>query len=149
MRMDPAENPPARLRRLPSRLLNQNAAHAHRAVARALGEFRTHHFALLAAVEERGPSSQAALGRACGMDRSDVVAAVNHLAEKGLVRREPAPHDRRSNVITLTAEGCRTLHELDERVRRTQDEIFAALSPDEREQLTDLLARVLDHHSGA
>ncbi|KIH96791.1 MarR family transcriptional regulator [Streptomonospora alba] len=141
------EAPPLRLRRLPTRLLTQTAAHVQRLVAQGLGDFRTHHYALLAAAEERGPSSQAALGRACGMDRSDVVAATNDLAARGLLRRDPAPGDRRSNVITLTADGENALRDLDERVRRLQDSVFAPLSEDERDQLTRLLTRVLRHRA--
>ncbi|GAB3452368.1 hypothetical protein GCM10027570_30550 [Streptomonospora sediminis] len=139
--------PPVRLQRLPTRLLTQTAAHVQRLVAQGLGDFRTHHYALLAAAQERGPSSQAALGRSCGMDRSDVVAATNDLAARGLLRRDPAPGDRRSNIITLTADGENALRDLDQRVLRLQETVFAPLTGDERDQLTRLLTRMLQHHT--
>ncbi len=54
---------------------------------------RRYHYALLAAAEEYGPSSQADLGRRTGIDRSDMVATVNDLAERRLLERAPDPQD--------------------------------------------------------
>ena len=45
---------------------------------------RGYHFRLLAALDQYGPSSQAELGRRTGIDRSDVVAALNELDAAGL-----------------------------------------------------------------
>ncbi|WP_329374258.1 MarR family winged helix-turn-helix transcriptional regulator [Streptomyces sp. NBC_01483] len=36
------------------------------------------------------------------MDRSDVVPAINELAEQGCVERTPDPVDRRRNRVTIT-----------------------------------------------
>lgn len=139
---------PTRLRNTPSWLLSQVTTHAHRLVWGAFGsaDARNHHYALLSALEEHGPASQAELGRRCGIDRSDVVAALNELAAKDLVDRSPDPSDRRRNVITLTAAGARHLRELDEVLTGIQDDLLAPLSPAEREQFTGLLTRLADHH---
>lgn len=139
---------PARLRNTPSRLLTQTAVHAHRLVAQGLSASGAHryHYALLAALEEFGPASQAALGRRGGIDRSDVVAGVDELVDQKLVRRTPDPSDRRRNVITLTAAGRRQLRRLDGVVAGIQDALLEPLSAAERTQLTRLLSRVLDHH---
>ncbi|MEY9211998.1 winged helix-turn-helix transcriptional regulator [Thermobifida halotolerans] len=147
MTADPTETPPRRLSGLPSRLLTQTAAHVHRLVTHGLGDFRTHHYALMAALAEAGPSSQAVLGRRCGMDRSDVTAAVTELASRGLLRRTVDPAHRRRNIVALTAEGENALRELDQRVQRLQDEAFAPLTPTERAHLAELLTRLLDHHT--
>ncbi|WP_141579749.1 MarR family transcriptional regulator [Actinomadura sp. WMMA1423] len=140
---------PARLRRTPSWLINLVSAQSHRLVSEGFtaAGARGYHYRLLAALDEYGPSSQADLGRRAGIDRSDVVAAVNELAAKNMVDRSPDPSDRRRNVITLTPEGSRHLAELDEVVIRIQDDLLAPLSPDERTRLADLLARVADHHA--
>ncbi|UBU15515.1 MarR family winged helix-turn-helix transcriptional regulator [Nonomuraea gerenzanensis] len=140
---------PQRLRALPSRLVNQVALSANRLVDQALGAagLRRYHYSLLAALAEFGPASQAALGRRTGIDRSDIVAAVNELAERGLVERSPDPDDRRRNVITVTAAGGRQLEELDRLLSGAQDELLASLNVAEREQLISLLTRVADHHA--
>jgi MarR family transcriptional regulator, lower aerobic nicotinate degradation pathway regulator len=140
---------PARLRDMPSWLLGQTAMHAHRLVVERLAAARArgYHYRLLAALEEFGPASQAALGRRIGIDRSYIVEAVNELANGGLVERARDPDDRRRNVVTITPAGVRQLRLLDEVLAGIQDEVFAPLSADERAQLARLLARVLDHHA--
>src|SRR5690348_6132019 len=109
------ESTPARLRTLPSWLINQVAVAANRLTDRALAGAgaRRYHFAMLAALDEFGPSSQAELGRCTGVDRSDVVATVNDLADHGYLERRPDPADGRRNVITITAAGRAYLERLD------------------------------------
>lgn len=140
---------PARLRHAPSWLINLVSAHSHRLVGAgfAAAGARGYHYRLLASLDEYGPSSQATLGRNTGIDRSDVVAALNELAAKGLIDRSPDPSDRRRNIITLTADGSRHLQELDEVLAGIQDDLLAPLSSTEREQLTGLLTRLADHHA--
>jgi DNA-binding MarR family transcriptional regulator len=138
---------PARLRNTPSWLLTHVATHATRRVSEAFAALgsRRYHYALLAALAEFGPSSQATLGRRCGIDRSDVVAAVNQLADAGQVVRSPDPADRRRNVITVTDEGLRQLERVADALATVQDALLAPLSDDERATLVRLLTRVLDH----
>jgi DNA-binding MarR family transcriptional regulator len=135
---------PARLKGQASWLVNQVALPANRLVGEA--GIRRHHYSLLAALDEFGPASQADLTRRTSIDRSDMVAAVNELAEEGLVERLPDPADRRRNVVTLTAAGRRRLRKLDDALAGAQSQILAPLSAKERAQLVALLTRLVDHH---
>lgn len=146
----PAPDPAARWVTLPSWLITQTALHAHRLVAEGLAavDARGHHFRLLAELERLGPVSQATLGRSSGIHLSDVVAALNELAERGLVERAPDPADRRRNTVTITTAGRRQLRRQERRLARAQDELLAPLSQPEREQLARLLGEVLQHHNG-
>ncbi len=117
------ENPepdlvPTRLAGLPSWLITQTAVRAGRLVADGLAAdgARGYHFRLLATLDEFGPASQAALGRRSGIHVSDVVAALNELAEREFVVRSPDPADRRRNVVTITAAGRRQLRRLEKRL---------------------------------
>jgi DNA-binding MarR family transcriptional regulator len=143
------EKTPSVLLTTPSWLLTQTAMHAQRLVGEAFAAegARGYHFRLLATLMEFGPSSQAALGRHTGIDRSDIVATVNELATAGYVERSPDPTDARRNIITLTPPGHRRHQELEETVRQVQDQIFAPLTPTERNTLTALLTKLLDHHT--
>ncbi|MEV6349491.1 MarR family transcriptional regulator [Actinoplanes sp. NPDC051851] len=135
---------------LASWLLSQTAAYAHRLVGdgfAAVGA-RGYHYRLLASLEADGAASQAALGRRTGIHLSDLVGALNELEGAGFVARSPDPADRRRNVITLTGAGAARAKELGERVAEVQDELLEPLSEAEREQLTRLLRRLLDHHRG-
>jgi DNA-binding MarR family transcriptional regulator len=139
---------PARVRTKPSWLLNQAAIAANRLVADRLAgvEARRYHYALLSALDESGPASQAELSRRTTIDGSDMVATLNELAERGFVERRPDPMDRRRNVVTLTTAGRRQLRKLDKLLAKAQDELLASLSPGERQQLVELLTRVINHY---
>ena len=131
---------------MPSWLLNQVGLRAGRLVTEQLGGggSRTA-FAVLAAVEEFGPMSQIELGRRLGLDRSDVAVVLDRLGSDGLAERRPDRHDRRRNVIHLTATGRGALGSMQLRVDRAQAELLAPLDDAERRQLTRLLQRLVDH----
>ncbi|UNO42970.1 MarR family winged helix-turn-helix transcriptional regulator [Streptomyces sp. MST-110588] len=135
---------PTRIGNLPSWLLGRAAARGHRLVAEALaGEgMRMMHHAVLSAVAELGPVSQAQLGRTLGIDPKDVVAIVNDLQSDGLVTRTPDPDDRRKNAIAISAAGTRRLRRTQELGERANDELTADLTPAERNQLMGLLRRI-------
>ncbi|MFI0259282.1 MarR family winged helix-turn-helix transcriptional regulator [Streptomyces sp. NPDC017056] len=143
-----AETPyaPARIRALPSWLLGRAAARGHRLVAEALAEegMRMTHHAVLSAVGELGPVSQAELGRSTGIDPKDMVAVVNDLQADGLVTRTPDPKDRRKNAVGISPAGERRLRRTEKLGDRANEELTAALTPAEREQLMALLARVAE-----
>jgi DNA-binding MarR family transcriptional regulator len=103
---------------------------------------RGYHFRLLAALEEHGPASQAELSRTTGIDTSDVVAAVNHLASIGLVRRERDGNDRRRNAISITENGLKEVARVSGVVDRVQDLVLQPLSDGERKTLLRLLAKL-------
>jgi MarR family transcriptional regulator, lower aerobic nicotinate degradation pathway regulator len=146
---NPAEEAPARWKSLPSWLLTQTANHAHRLVTDGFSSVhaRGYHYRLLATLEEFGPASQATLGRRSDIHVSDMVATINELAEHKLVERAPDPADRRRNIISLTTSGKRQLRRLEKRLAERQDELLAPLSPKERQRLTEMLSRLLDHHN--
>ncbi|MGW6196123.1 MarR family winged helix-turn-helix transcriptional regulator [Kribbella sp. NPDC055110] len=142
------EQTPTALTELPSWLLTQSAAQAHRIVTEsfAAGGARAYHFRLLATLVEFGPASQAALGRRSSIDRSDVVAALNELEAEGYVERSADPSDGRRNVITITTAGKRQYRKLTNLVGKAQEEIFAPLSATDRTRLTTILGKLLAYH---
>src|SRR5215467_7929355 len=140
---------PARLAEKPTWLISQTSMHSHRLLTERLAAAgsRGYDYRLLAALQEFGPASQARLGRRTGMDRSDVVAAVNELVGRGLADRSPDPADGRRNIITITPAGTAHLRRLEELLDEVQNELLAPLTPAERQQLVHLLTRVLEHHA--
>lgn len=141
---------PVRLEHLPSFLLTRAARHVHRIVFDRFDEADSHgyHYRVLAALDEYGPTSQVELARRCVLDRSDIVVAVDALAERRFVERATDPRDRRRNIITLTRRGRARLIELDGLITAAQDEAFAALDAEELTQLSAMLTRIVDHHTG-
>jgi DNA-binding MarR family transcriptional regulator len=143
------ETRPARLMAKPSWLISEVSRLAHPLLTDRLAAAgsRGYHYRVLAALAEFGPASQAGLGRHTAMDRSDVAAAVSELAGRGLAARAPDPADRRRNVISITPAGAAHLRRLDEILAGVQDELLAPLSRAERQQLIELLSRILEHHA--
>lgn len=140
--------PPRRLWHLPSWLLTHVAGRSHRLVLDHFGTVTARtHYAVLAALDEFGPISQANLGRRVGLDRSDVVAVLDQLQHGGLVTRAPDEYDRRRNAVAVTASGSKALRTLDERANGAQKSLLEPLTPDERRQFTVLLQRLLEHHT--
>jgi DNA-binding MarR family transcriptional regulator len=82
---------------------------------------------LLAALDEFGPSSQADLGRCTGIDRSDVVAAINAMVERGFVERSPDPSNGRRNIVTITAAGKDHLEKLSALLGDAQAELLSRI----------------------
>ena len=103
---------------------------------------RGYHFRVLAALDQYGAASQADLGRHTGIDRSDVVATLNDLVERGLAERAPDPVDRRRNIVTLTERGATTLHRLDAVLDDVQDAVLAPLTAAERKTFVRLLSKL-------
>lgn len=87
------------------------------------------HHAVLSAVAELGPVSQAELGRSLSIDPKDMVAIVNELQSRGLVTRTPDPKDRRKNAIAISVSGRRRLRRTEELGDEANAELTAALSP--------------------
>jgi DNA-binding MarR family transcriptional regulator len=98
---------------------------------------RRAHYALLVALREDGPASQAALGRRLAADRSDMHRTVGELESRGLIAREPDPGDRRRNLVTLTGAGVAALRGADALVDAAQAELLAPLSATERTSSSD------------
>ena len=101
-------------------------------------------YAILAALDEFGGTSQAELCRRLGIDRGDAVSTLNGMAADGLLRREPDPADRRRNVVHITAAGTARMRELDVLVDDAQEELLSGFTPAERAQISRLLHRLND-----
>jgi DNA-binding MarR family transcriptional regulator len=141
----PAATMPSRILEMPTWLLSRAFAHSHRLLFEGFASADSHgyHYRLLATLLEAGPASQAVLGRLTRIDRSDVVAALNDLAERGFIERSTDPEDRRRNVVTITPAGVDHVRKLDDVVAGIQEKVLARLSAAERKQFLRLLKRML------
>lgn len=119
--------------------------------ARALAEleaagFSQYHYSVLAVLGEQVPHAQASIADALGVDRSQLVGILDGLEDRGLIRRQRDPGDRRRHAVTLTAQGRRELTNLRRRIDRLEDELFAPLDPHSRKTLHELLLRLVRYH---
>ena len=97
---------------------------------------------LLRAVSTAPGSSQQQLATRLGLLPSRVVAFVDALEERGLVRRERSSTDRRQYALHLTDDGQALMRRLSRLARNHDRDLSGALTAPEREQLTELLQRI-------
>jgi DNA-binding MarR family transcriptional regulator len=100
--------------------------------------------AALRAIELRPGVDQLRLGRAVRLDRTTIAGVVKRLETKGLILRQESPRDRRSNLLQVTEAGKSMLAELIPAADRAQRRMLAKLAPAERQQLMDLMVRLID-----
>jgi DNA-binding MarR family transcriptional regulator len=101
------------------------------------------HFSVLAVLGEEKPVSQVEMGERLGIDRNTMTLLLDDLEARGLVTRRRDPRDRRAHLVSLTDAGRDVLVQSTALARRTNEEVFAPLSADERAQLHELLGRLL------
>ncbi|WP_260613460.1 MarR family winged helix-turn-helix transcriptional regulator [Streptomyces sp. WAC07061] len=125
-------------------LLAQIGAHAASRFAERVGHLGLvpADVGLLRTIATRPGRSQRALAEDLGVVPSRVVTLIDNLEGKGLVERRRSAEDRRNYELHLTAEGTRTLGAVSRAAAAHEDALLAALDPQQRTYLSDLLARV-------
>jgi MarR family transcriptional regulator, lower aerobic nicotinate degradation pathway regulator len=141
----PAWKLPESYRSLPTTMVMRAASGARALLMDGLGScgVAKYHYLVLTALATGGSLSQADLSRLTGIDRSDMVATVNDLAERGAITRDVDPGDRRRNLITMTPDGAALLERLEAAVTGAQERLLAGLDAGDRARLVELLGRVL------
>jgi DNA-binding MarR family transcriptional regulator len=75
------------------------------------------------------------------VSNGNVTGLVERLVADGLIARKPAPHDRRAQIVRLTAAGRRAFRAMARAHEGWIAEIFSQLSPAEVDVLMRLLAK--------
>jgi DNA-binding MarR family transcriptional regulator len=94
------------------------------------------------------PALQQQLCEALWLDPNNCVLLLNELEDMGYVERRRDPADRRRHVVVLTDEGRAALERAQQAQESLGEEMFAALSDEERATLRSLLSRVLEPSAG-
>jgi DNA-binding MarR family transcriptional regulator len=111
-------------------------------IYRARFGLRIPEWRLVAVIAERGDPTQAELVAATAMDKMTVSRAVAALAARGLIARAASPGDRRTQRLTLTAEGSALFAEIAPLALELEARMLESFTRHERAMLTDLLVRL-------
>ncbi|HEX7743583.1 MAG TPA: MarR family transcriptional regulator [Sphingobium sp.] len=98
--------------------------------------------AILWLIEEQPGIAQADIGRRLKMDRASVMAVINRLQDRKLLKRGVSEQDRRRQTLTLTQAGCEALVQARARIAAHEDWLKARFSPAESAMLVELLQRI-------
>jgi DNA-binding MarR family transcriptional regulator len=88
------------------------------------------------------PPRMSELADHLGIAPRSVTTVIDALEEAGLVRREIDPRNRRAIRLHLTDRGLAVRDEMQQARRRAAEDLFAPLTPADRESLADLLTRL-------
>jgi len=99
--------------------------------------------ALLTLFGEGPAQSQQDGATKLGIDRTTMVALVDELEEKGLVRREVAPGDRRKRLVRLTDTGVKLLRAGGGVTGMVEDIFLAPLAAEDARRLRQALYQVV------
>jgi DNA-binding MarR family transcriptional regulator len=142
---DPAPAPPLGVLRWPIFGLGQLYRSAHARLEAGLADegqsLRTYY--VLVALSEYGRLSQQQVCDRIDIDRSDMVRLIDGLEARGQVERTRDPRDRRRYQLTLTPRGHEALDRCDAILAAVTNDVFAALSTNERRTLHRLTLRAL------
>ena len=131
---DPAQLPDL-MQRLTRRLRRAQAEQL-----RPLGLTPAQERALRVIARSEAPLRMTELADYLGIVPRSVTTVVDALEETGLVRRETDPRNRRAILLHLTDRGRAVRDDLREARRRAAEDLFAPLSPGDRETLGALLS---------
>ncbi|MFD9129657.1 MarR family winged helix-turn-helix transcriptional regulator [Kitasatospora sp. NPDC059571] len=109
------------------------------AAARSLTGAQAKVLALL----RRGPMPMRHIAQTLSCEPSNITGIVDRLESRGFVTREADPQDRRVKLVAATGPGAAASAELRESLNFAREPL-AALDPEERTVLRDLLRRMLD-----
>lgn len=111
---------------------------------RALGEdgFAPRVFSALSLVVQYPNVTQSGLARMLGIERSGLVAIVDELEGRGLLKRTNVPGDRRVQALVPTQKGKTVYAEARATVRAHEEQLLSNLSTDEKTTLMALLAKI-------
>jgi DNA-binding MarR family transcriptional regulator len=98
---------------------------------------------VLALVAANPGSSQTALARRAGINKSALVGIIDQLEQRGLLARAVSEADRRRNDLRVTSEGERAIASLFAPVNAEESAIREALGPRDLAQLLALLDRAI------
>lgn len=113
-------------------------------ILRQLYEGKGSQSRILILLGESGPMTQRKLTELLGIQPGSASEVISKLDRAGLIQRSPSQNDRRTVDIRLTEEGARlSMQARQQRIRR-HTEMFACLSPREKEQLLLLLRKLGD-----
>jgi len=99
-------------------------------------------YGVLALIAELGPLSQQNLAQLLHVDRSTMVALVDELESRGLVRRRRNPSDRRAYAIEATSDGLRAQERAAGLLAECERHFLDPLSSEDQRAFRALLRRV-------
>ncbi|WP_342113196.1 MarR family winged helix-turn-helix transcriptional regulator [Pseudoduganella sp. OTU4001] len=99
-------------------------------------------FRVVAGIAHKRANTLSDFARYLDYDTGAMKRLLDRVEEKGLIRRVPCPADRRTLNLELTDEGQALYPQLMAAVKKVHERMLQGFSPQEEEQLQNLLQRI-------
>ncbi|HUB34379.1 MAG TPA: MarR family winged helix-turn-helix transcriptional regulator [Bryobacteraceae bacterium] len=93
-----------------------------------------------------GDFSQQHIAELCGLDPSTLVPWLDALEQRGWLRRERSPRDRRIQLVRRTEAGDQLFHRALPRAQRAEAEQLAVLSEAHQRQLVEAMRKLITNN---
>jgi DNA-binding MarR family transcriptional regulator len=107
-------------------------------------DIRPAQFSVLTVIERNPGLTQSKVSAALGIKRTNFVALLDGLEQRGLATRRKAFGDRRSHALHLTEDGKAVMRRLRQLVEIQERRLIGRIGENRRAQLIDLLHRLID-----
>lgn len=97
---------------------------------------------ILIVLSETGPITQSELTQRLGIQPGSASEVIIKLENFGLIKRTPSKKDKRTTDVLLTEAGIAEAQRLTDLRSQRHEQMFAALSGDEKEELLRLLEKI-------
>ncbi|MDT0264234.1 MarR family winged helix-turn-helix transcriptional regulator [Jatrophihabitans sp. DSM 44399] len=105
-------------------------------------------YSVLSRLTDGPVRGQAVLAEAIGADKTRLIDVLDELQERGLIRREPDPTDRRARVVAITAAGSQLRDRVRRAIQHAEQPLLRRLPPEDRVAFLRGLHRLADHVRG-
>jgi DNA-binding MarR family transcriptional regulator len=99
-------------------------------------------FAILQALVDEPGADQITVAQRVALDAATSGSVIMRLEERGWLRREASPTDKRRKLLWLTPEGEKMAMEMKKPAKKVQQRLLESLSEAERVQFVALLKRI-------
>jgi MarR family transcriptional regulator, lower aerobic nicotinate degradation pathway regulator len=99
-------------------------------------------FAILQALVDEPGSDQISIAQRVALDAATSGSVMLRLEERGWLRREPSPTDKRRKLLWLTDEGQAQALAMKKHAKKVQQRLLQSFSEAERVQFVALLKRI-------
>ena len=105
-------------------------------------EFTALQFAIMQALVDQPGADQITVAQRVALDAATSGSVIMRLEERGWLRREASPTDKRRKLLWLTADGEKAAMDMKKPAKKVQQRLLESLSEAERVQFVALLKRI-------
>lgn len=96
-------------------------------------------------IERVQPCTAQTLVQLLQRDKAQITRLLNDMEKQGLIAREPNPHDRRSQLLVLSAKGREDFETMRAIEARMVKQMTKGMNREERDALLSAMARIRDN----